>query len=176
MCRRDYPDLVEARFWAKVDRSAGPDRCWPWTGRRALDNYGRYTAGGRGGQEWLAHRFALQYSLGRPLLSTEFALHSCDNPPCCNPFHLRPGTKAENTADMMARRRYGALTKPERWPRGESHGCARLTGADVAAVRVRLRNGETKTAIARDLGVCRSTISLIGRGRTWRGVGEAHHA
>lgn len=32
------------------------------------------------------------------------ALHSCDNPPCCNPRHLRWGTNAENVRDREQRR------------------------------------------------------------------------
>lgn len=175
MCRREFPDLIEARFWAKVDRSGGPDACWPWRGRRSLDNYGRYTAGGRGGQEWLAHRFALQYALGRPLLATEYALHGCDNPPCCNPAHLRPGTQAENMQEMTARGRNGAHLWPGRMPRGEAHGSAVLSQADVAAIRRRLRAGETKTAIAMSFGVSRSTVSLIARGRTWQPLPEVAH-
>lgn len=31
------------------------------------------------------------------------ALHSCDNPPCCNPRHLRWGTHTENMADRRIR-------------------------------------------------------------------------
>src|SRR4051812_34821080 len=30
---------VEERLWEKVDKSAGPDGCWPWLG--AIDQYGR---------------------------------------------------------------------------------------------------------------------------------------
>lgn len=33
------------------------------------------------------------------------AIHSCDNPPCVNPAHLRPATTRENVADMIAKER-----------------------------------------------------------------------
>lgn len=32
-------------------------------------------------------------------------MHTCDNPPCCNPSHLVLGTQAENLADMRAKGR-----------------------------------------------------------------------
>jgi hypothetical protein len=33
--------LAEQRFWSKVDTSAGPCGCWPWTAARAR-GYGRF--------------------------------------------------------------------------------------------------------------------------------------
>lgn len=38
-------------------------------------------------------------------------LHSCDNPPCCNPAHLRPGSHLENMADRHRAGRYGRRRK-----------------------------------------------------------------
>jgi hypothetical protein len=41
-----------------------------------------------------------------PLLKGVMLLHSCDNPRCINPNHLRPGTAADNSKDMVRRRRH----------------------------------------------------------------------
>ena len=91
----------EDRFWAKVD-IRGEDECWVWTGNK-WGNYGRFKDDdGR----WVgSHRWVLEEKLGRFLPSDIYALHSCDNPPCCNPKHISEGTHAENMQQMSARGR-----------------------------------------------------------------------
>lgn len=109
----------EQWFWRQVDQSAGPDACWPWTRYRAATGYGRCREG------W-AHRQALIFALGRPLRSGMEAAHSCDNPACCNPRHLREADRAENMRDAVDRLRM---------PFGERNVHAKLTLDDVRAIR-----------------------------------------
>ena len=111
---------LEARFWSKVLRG-DPGECWPWTAGCYKNKYGKFklVAGqlemertnSRG-----AHRVAFRLTYG---YWPENAMHTCDNPPCCNPAHLQEGTQAENLEDMTrkGRRSRGAAQStmtPER--------------------------------------------------------------
>ena len=91
------------RFWTWVDKSGGPDACWPWMGKRhSEDGYGRY----RFQKKYhTAHRYALWSAVGDAPDGKPFALHSCDYQPCCNPAHLRWGSNQDNVDDKVARGR-----------------------------------------------------------------------
>ena len=109
------------RFWAKVDRSDGPDACWPWTGHRARRGYGQFKMFGRSVP---AHRVAWELTNG-PIppgdhFGTMCACHRCDNPPCCNPTHLFLGSMADNVADRDAKGR-GVFLGPIRPSSGDQH-------------------------------------------------------
>lgn len=104
---REYgrPELptFEEKFWAKVD-VRGPDECWPWL--RAKQGFGhgvvRVPTLSRNVP---AHRVAWWLANGRQPQSDMYVLHTCDNPPCCNPAHLYEGTPADNVRDIYERGR-----------------------------------------------------------------------
>ena len=69
------------------------------------------------------------------------------------------GTPTENYADM---RLHGTAA------RGERHGSAKLSEADVRQIRNAPKKFGAITALARKLGVCRATITKIRSGERWR--------
>ena len=155
-----YKGTVGQRFWQKIDRSKGYSACWEWKGAKNRGGSGRIQVNGRA---VLAHRVA--YELYRkPIPAGMCVLHACDNPACANPSHLFLGTNADNMADKMNKGRHVA-------PKGEAHGRAKLTKADVVAIKKRLAAGhESQKAIGADYGVGQQQISRIKAGRKWRHI------
>lgn len=57
------------------------------------------------GRKWMrAHRIAYAAFNGS-IPEGLCVMHTCDNPPCCNPAHLKVGTQKENVADMIRKGR-----------------------------------------------------------------------
>jgi hypothetical protein len=108
LCKARANALTADGFWSRVDRSGGPDACWPWTAGRFQKGYEmtRWQGRTRG-----AHRVAYELAYG-PILDGLWVLHDCDNPPCCNPAHLFPGNSAVN-ADDRERKGRGIVLKGE---------------------------------------------------------------
>jgi hypothetical protein len=84
---------VEERFWAKVNKSAGPGECWPWTGATQARGYGHFSPEHR--RMVGAHRFAYELAVG-PIAADLVVDHLCRNPICVNPAHLEAVTNREN--------------------------------------------------------------------------------
>jgi len=91
----------EGLFWEKVAKK-GYNECWEWQGYRDKNDYGYHQLGDR---NFLAHRIAWILSHGEPIPPGLVVMHICDNPPCCNPSHLKLGTKAENNLDRAQKGR-----------------------------------------------------------------------
>lgn len=75
--------------------------------------------------------------------------------------NLRWATRRQNLADRLL---HGTDN------RGERHGCAKLTGPDVIAIRRRRGAGERNGALAAEFGVTPATICDITHGRSWTHV------
>lgn len=95
------------RFWEQV-KTGRADECWEWQGRRVRAGYGEFSDRKTRHYNWRAHRYAYAIANGIELTydaSMLVVMHDCDNPPCCNPKHLRLGTHKENTHDMLRKGR-----------------------------------------------------------------------
>ena len=163
-----YPrPSLEQRFWQKVDRSGGPDACWPWQAAILNTGYGGIKYQGRMTK---AHRVAYELTYGP--LGDNLALHHCDNPPCCNPAHLFPGTHADNAADrnQKGRQSRGDRVVYGRRRRGSQHPDAILDEARVAAIRAARLEGMGYSALAYRFRVSKSVIARIATNRTWKHV------
>lgn len=131
--------------------------------RRAKRGYGSFMVGSRripGSRRPVqAHRLAYELAVG-PIAPGLVVRHfECDNPPCCNPAHLRQGTQLDNAADMVAKGRQAAH---ERNPN------AKLATQGVAEIRAKRTGGAKTVDLALEYGVSQSLISQICRGLLWR--------
>lgn len=161
------------RFWSYVDRR-GPDECWPWKGGYFRLEYGCFNVPVAGGGFFAtrAHRVAWTLENG-PIPPGLDILHSCDNPPCCNPAHLRPGTPAENVADMVRRGRHARGRRLSDTLRGERNGMSRLTARQVAKIKRMYKRRSFaygSGGLARIFGVSKGHINNILRGQRWTHV------
>lgn len=86
-------------FWNSVEKK--PGSCWEWKRGRYAQGYGQVLFAGK---VMGAHRAAYILANGE-IPPGLHILHSCDNPPCCNPEHLRAGTHQDNVADKVSRSR-----------------------------------------------------------------------
>lgn len=153
-------------LWSKVDRR-GADECWPWKGTRTKVGYGRTQIGDN---NYYAHRviYSLAYpgviTWNLPALGsmTGFLLHTCDNPPCCNPAHLYVGTHADNMADKKRRGRFPDFSG------GKSAKC-KLTIEQAREIR-RLRKDENISAreLANRYAISLPSIKTLLRGNSYR--------
>jgi hypothetical protein len=164
------------RFWSKIE-THGDDECWPWVAKsRNKFGYGMLSLPLREGKKrsYTASRISAFLAYGPPPEGKPHALHSCDNPVCCNPKHLRWGSPKENVKDAVDRNR---ASKPPRnstyrnrsnQPKGDKVWNASLTETDVREIWRLHLDRQTVTQIAEAVGKPKHTVADIVRGRGWR--------
>lgn len=105
----DRASRLAAKLSQKIDRAGGPSECWPYTGYLGGDGYGYVSVGTRTDRVIvLAHRASYESARG-PMpegLDLGHRCHDadldcpggpCPHRACCNPDHLEPQTRRENT-------------------------------------------------------------------------------
>lgn len=143
---------VEERFWPKVDKSGGPDACWPWLAHRAWNGYGEFRLPLKTGKLVKSHRFSYELLHGPTPAGMDLD-HKCRNRWCCNPAHLEPVTRSENSLRGLS-----------------GDHLRKLSVEDVKIIRI-LSKTINPTALGKRFGVTRQTIWKIvtkpDRTRLW---------
>lgn len=145
------------QFWSTVDQTPGFGRdgdCWEWRGYLNNKGYGQF---GMWSKRWFCHRLSFKLHYGR-IYRSLLVLHSCDNPLCVNPAHLRQGTFQDNTNDAKARNRTA---------RGTRVGGVVLNEEKVRYIRDELAKGRTAQSIGKDLSVSGLLVGSVKRGNAW---------
>jgi hypothetical protein len=155
-------------IWKHI-KVGGPDECWEWQKKRNHHGYGEYSI------KHVSHRaHKVVYELAnnvtlppisqyRPKRGDQLVLHSCDNPPCCNPKHLFLGTHKSNMEDMVKKGRRHNFN-------GERGQRAKLTNAQANLIRARLAKGVPQKELAEEYKVSQCTISSIKHNKVYRSV------
>lgn len=146
----------EERFWGKVE-GRGSDGCWLWRGAKWREGYGVFWLGGK---RWRAQRISYELATGDAAEGL-FVIHSCDEPACVNPAHLRAGTPADNMRDKTLRRRQ---------TRGIAVKTAKLNDDKVREIRRLKELGATLTQLSARFGVRPNMIWRIVHREAWKHV------
>ena len=150
-----FPPSQSGRPRYRIEESTG---CWLWLGSLALKGYGQISIGG---VTRLAHRYSYEHSRGPT--DGLCVLHHCDNRACVNPAHLFLGSCLDNTQDCVSK---------DRQAKGPRIGSAKVTEADVVAMRENWAIGRSMSSLSREYGISLSTVSDIVHRRGWRHVPE----
>jgi len=145
---------VRERLYEKVNESG---ECWVFEGASNAAGYGYI---GCNGKNEYVHRVSFELENG-PIPDGKIIMHTCDNPSCVRPSHLKLGTQKENRLDAV---RKGRTAK------GVRVNTAKLTPDDVLEIRKRSAQGESFRALGREYGVTHTAISHLVKRKTWKHV------
>jgi len=143
--KQDFYDLLEPN-----------GECLEWTLSCNRGGYGKTMAYGT---TMRTHRLALM--LEGVDITDKVVLHTCDNPKCCNPAHLRVGTHRDNINDKLNKNRQA---------NGEKINHAKLTETDVLKIRDMFSKGKSQLSIAEYFGITKRSVCYIINRKTWKHI------
>lgn len=150
-------DLLKAILFNRSRLSA--TGCWEWVGSKDSGGYGLIS---RKSKTLRAHRVSYEAYNGE-IPNGMVVCHSCDNPSCINPGHLRADTQKNNVIDRELRNRRNVV--------GESVGTAKLTKDDVLAIR---SSDKSLSELSKFYNVDRSSVWNAKTGKTWKHLHSLH--
>lgn len=134
-----------------------PDgECLVWSGATNDKGYGQTTVGRK---RQYVHRVAWEYHNRLVVPPGHVVMHTCDNPACASPAHLRAVTQTENMRDAARKGRTSG---------GERSAQAVLAWDQVDEIRRRYAAGESQGVLAQEFGVVRQNVSRIVNGHAWK--------
>jgi HNH endonuclease len=134
---------------ALVKLGKRPEDCWQWLGQLTEEGYAIKTVNG---QKTSAARWMWSMLFGSPPKAMK-VIHTCANPACVNPAHMRLGSQADAV-------RSGAGTT--------------LSPADVAEIKRAKadRNINTTRILSERYGITQTHVRLIWKEGAWGKVGN----
>lgn len=88
---------LEEAFLSRLKDAVQNSDCIEWQ-NRVKGVYGQF---GYNYKKYYAHRVAWEIHNNAEIPKGKVVMHTCDNPSCVNPDHLRLGTQADNVKDMI---------------------------------------------------------------------------
>ncbi len=90
---KEYTGNVYFKFFKKLSKK--DSGCWEWNGYKDRDGYRMWC------NNWLKEqRASFKLFLG-DIPNSLLVRHTCHNPSCCNPEHLKLGTAQDNATDCV---------------------------------------------------------------------------
>jgi hypothetical protein len=132
--------------------------CWDWMKASKEEGYGTISVLNK---TVSTHRLSYEVFVGPT--NGNWVLHSCDNPRCINPFHLRIGNAKDNSRDRFLRGRHRT-----RCSALSNQGL--LNPEKVREIRSKSASGINHKSLSLEYGVTRTAISQIVLRKTWRHV------
>ena len=133
-------------FWRKVDVGS-IEECWVHQNRP--NRSGHTSTKFRPFGNFYNHRIAWSLTYGL-IPEGLLVLHKCNNPACCNPYHLYLGTHKSNTEDSLKVGTFNRL---------------KFQDGEIERILIMLEEGYTQKHIASVVGCSQAYVSQLKTGK-----------